>query len=354
MPKGRNISIAYRELICNKVDNYHSADEIWEEIFSKLPSDSEYRITFKLLKKIVKMLSNASEEQKIVFKMGAKTFKSGRPRLTNSLDESMFMQPFLEAHENKTTNPRLRRAAVIFRKVHYSNQESAPSLSTIRRIPKHYDWNRKKIERRHMRQNPIKRQQFLYRASVYDGDDFVNVDETPFSQEDAEEKYGYAPKDERAERIQIVINGKRYTIIIAATCSGILCSAVYDMPVTADIFTSFVKDKLKPLLPRGAVGLIDNVKFHHSETAWKALNESFHGRFLYGEPYSPDLAPVEKVIGLVKDELKVREFEATRYPLQTINNVLELFSVRGEYGHKLYELFNLYRRGHQLYKQQFN
>ncbi len=99
---------------------------------------------------------------------------------------------------------------------------------------------RKKYEYRHFRRCPIERINFLYRISCYNPNTIIDIDETPFNKDEINEDRGYSPKGKRAYKTQIIIRGKSYSIIAAACNRGFLCWAIYDIPVTSDIFIAFL------------------------------------------------------------------------------------------------------------------
>ncbi len=73
---------------------------------------------------------------------------------------------------------------------------------------------------------------------------------------------------------------------------GLLTVDLFNCSINADVFEAWLQQALLPVLPNGAVIVIDNATFHTSEQIKKGVEPA--GCFLeYLPPYSPDLNPIE-------------------------------------------------------------
>jgi transposase len=71
----------------------------------------------------------------------------------------------------------------------------------------------------------------------------------------------------------------------------LLAAALFDSSINTDAFEAWLLQALLPVLPNGAVVVMDNAPFHKPERIQKVVAA---GCFLeYLPPYSPDLNPIE-------------------------------------------------------------
>ena len=56
--------------------------------------------------------------------------------------------------------------------------------------------------------------------------------------------------------------------------------------------------------------------------------------------------PHERVLGLIKNEVREREHQAILYPVETITAVVSMFTIGGERSHSLNDFWNLYLINH--------
>ena len=79
---------------------------------------------------------------------------------------------------------------------------------------------------------------------------------------------------------------------------GALMDGMFKAPFTfkgscnSDLLNIWLQEVLLPILPQGAVLVMDNAAFHKSVKT-KQLIESFGCQLLFLPPYSPDLNPIE-------------------------------------------------------------
>ena len=85
---------------------------------------------------------------------------------------------------------------------------------------------------------------------------------------------------------------RRTNVIGALTGDRLMTAALFDGSINADVFEAWLQQALLPVLPNGAVVVMDNAPFHTSERIQEAVEAA--GCLLeYLPPYSPDLNPIE-------------------------------------------------------------
>ena len=115
--------------------------------------------------------------------------------------------------------------------------------------------------------------------------------------------HGRAPPGERV--VASVPHGhwKVVSTVAAMTGRGVLCSASFDAATDAELFATFVREALVPLLVPGQVVVLDNLAPHKSPQV-RRLVESAGATLVLLPPYSPDLNPIEMAISKVKAVLR--------------------------------------------------
>jgi transposase len=96
---------------------------------------------------------------------------------------------------------------------------------------------------------------------------------------------------------------KVVSTIAAMTSRGVLCSASFDGATDTELFVTFVRETLAPLLVPGQVVVLDNLQPHKSPQV-RRLVEAAGARLLLLPPYSPDFNPIEMAISKVKAVLR--------------------------------------------------
>ena len=104
--------------------------------------------------------------------------------------------------------------------------------------------------------------------------------------------FGYAPKGMRCFGKHDRMSKLRTNVVGALTGDKLMTIALFDSTINTDIFEAWLQHGLLPVLPNGAVVVMDNASFHKSERIQEAIEAA--GCFLeYLPPYSPDLNPIE-------------------------------------------------------------
>jgi transposase len=96
---------------------------------------------------------------------------------------------------------------------------------------------------------------------------------------------------------------KMISTIAAMSVTGIVASASFDGATDTELFVTFVREALVPLLQPGQVLVMDNLPAHKSPQIDRLI-EPTGARVLRLPPYSPDFNPIEMAISKVKTVLR--------------------------------------------------
>jgi transposase len=96
---------------------------------------------------------------------------------------------------------------------------------------------------------------------------------------------------------------KMISTIAAMGVGGIVASGSFDGATDTDLFVTFAREALAPVLKPGQVVVMDNLPAHKSLQI-DQLVESVGARVLRLPPYSPDFNPIEMAISKVKTVLR--------------------------------------------------
>jgi len=118
--------------------------------------------------------------------------------------------------------------------------------------------------------------------------------------------HGRAPRGERV--VARVPHGhwKVISTIAAMSVRGIITSASFDGATDTELFVTFVRDALVPVLRPGQVLVMDNLPAHKSPQVRRLIEEVARARLLLLPPYSPDYSPIEMAISKVKSILRTQ------------------------------------------------
>ncbi len=96
---------------------------------------------------------------------------------------------------------------------------------------------------------------------------------------------------------------KVVSTVAAMTVDGIIAAASFDGATDTELFVTFVREELVPVLRPGQVVVMDNLSPHKSPQV-EQLVASAGARVLLLPPYSPDFNPIENAISKVKTMLR--------------------------------------------------
>lgn len=96
---------------------------------------------------------------------------------------------------------------------------------------------------------------------------------------------------------------KMISTIAAMNTSGIVASGSFDGATDTELFVTFIREALVPVLKPGQVLVMDNLPAHKSPQIDRLI-EAAGARVLRLPPYSPDYNPIEMAISKVKTVLR--------------------------------------------------
>ena len=114
--------------------------------------------------------------------------------------------------------------------------------------------------------------------------------------------YGWAPIG-RTPLIERPAHGRRIRLIGAIALEGALALRQVEGYVDGEVFVSFLRDDLGPLLKPGDVVVLDGPSIHKVAGVAETLAER-GARALYLPPYSPELNPIEMAWSWIKGLLR--------------------------------------------------
>jgi len=118
--------------------------------------------------------------------------------------------------------------------------------------------------------------------------------------------------------------GRNMSLLMVIGLVGIVAWQLYEGSVNADLMSTFVIEKLNPVLPNNSHVVMDNVRFHHSQLVWNSFRNTVQAAFL--PPYSPQLNPIEEVFTVVKRQYKKLHVKTKEEARIAIQYILQLMS----------------------------
>jgi transposase len=115
--------------------------------------------------------------------------------------------------------------------------------------------------------------------------------------------HGRAPMGERVVDAVPLDHWRTTTMVSAMGLSGVTASLVFEGPMDALAFQTYVEQILVPTLRAGDVVLMDNLS-SHKVAGIAAMIEEVGARVEYLPPYSPDFNPIEPMWSKVKTYLR--------------------------------------------------
>jgi len=147
-----------------------------------------------------------------------------------------------------------------------------------------------------------KRKEFIEELEKKTKQPIVFIDECGIKN-NLKNEYGRAP---RGVTIVDEVKGRateKLNLIAGLLNNEVIAPMTYDCNTNTEVFNTWLKECLIPILPENSLIVLDNAKFHKSEET-KDIVE-FHGhQLLFLPPYSPDLNPIEKCWAVIKRKLR--------------------------------------------------
>lgn len=151
------------------------------------------------------------------------------------------------------------------------------------------------------------------------------MDESGVGVQTGVRRRAWARRGERALVCTPLSDGRRVTTLTTIGCGGVVLEGLAEGGVNASTYIEYM-EVLLPLLPRGAMLVVDNAPIHHAAHVYvKALAEAIGVRLVFSAPYSPDMQPIEIYFGLEKQWLRAHrdEIEHLDLILDPVNAVTE-------------------------------
>jgi transposase len=138
-------------------------------------------------------------------------------------------------------------------------------------------------------------------------------------------QYGRAPRGERL--VAKVPHGhwKTLTLVAALRIDGVKAPYVVDGAVDGPSFLAYVIEVLAPVLRKGDVVFMDNLRTHKVGGVREAIEAAgAHVRFL--PPYSPDLNPIEMAFSKLKAALRKGAARTVTALIKLIGKLVKAFA----------------------------
>lgn len=165
-----------------------------------------------------------------------------------------------------------------------------------------------------------KRKAFLREVAKVDPNDLVFLDESGCNIA-MTASYGRAPVGVRIAESKPANWGKNLTVVGAIKNDRVVCHRTLVGAMNKPRFIDFIRQVLCPLLPRGAVVVLDNLRAHHASEVREAI-EGVGANVLYLPPYSPDLNPIELCWSFAKTWLRRLARRTESELRKAINNTM--------------------------------
>jgi transposase len=149
------------------------------------------------------------------------------------------------------------------------------------------------------------RELFIDTFSEVDAEEMIFIDESGLHL-GMTRGYGRGLSSDRVIDFAPFNKGTRVTMIGAISAGEVKAAMYGDWHLDGDIFTSFVKECLVPVLRPGQMVFMDNLRTH-KVAGIKELIEATGARLIYLPPYSPDLNPIELCWSKLKSYIRKQE-----------------------------------------------
>ena len=139
--------------------------------------------------------------------------------------------------------------------------------------------------------------------------DMLDVDECAIYVTSGNRTFGHAYVGERAVEVQRYEPGHRFSLLMAAgRRHGDVYFVLYENEnVDSEKFSAFLEDEVFPHCGPARTLMWDNLAAHLTAQVLAVVAHGGH-RALPRPPYSPDLAPIEYIFGLIQARLKKYQF----------------------------------------------
>lgn len=111
------------------------------------------------------------------------------------------------------------------------------------------------------------------------------------------------------------------TLVAAITWDEVIAPMVLDGAMDSLAFTAYVEQVLVPVLPAGAIVVMDNLPPHKAPAISRLLGQA-NAELWYLPPYSPDFNPIEQMWSKVKSYLRSAKARTQEELLRAIAKAL--------------------------------
>lgn len=164
-----------------------------------------------------------------------------------------------------------------------------------------------------------KRKEFIDKIETYDDSQIIYLDESGIRNNEAIE-YGWALKGQKLYDLKNGSRNKSFNIIAALKNGELIAPFAFEGACNSDIFNTYLRKILKPLLTKGSVIVLDNASFHKFSDMKKIAEKS--GCIVeFLPPYSPDLNDIEGYWHSVKSRFRRIIKNTGKSPIDAITEV---------------------------------
>jgi transposase len=147
-----------------------------------------------------------------------------------------------------------------------------------------------------------RRAAFLAAQASLDAHRLIFVDESGFRL-GSPPRFGWAPRGEDAPGKTVCGAWETITMLGAISLDGFRGFMTVNAGTGTDVFLAFVEQVLAPNLRPGDIVVMDNLGAHKAPTVREAIRKAGADTLLL-PPYSPELNPIERAWGKLKDILR--------------------------------------------------
>ena len=145
------------------------------------------------------------------------------------------------------------------------------------------------------------------------------------------QRYGWAPRGERACGQAPCNRGANTTILAAMNKRGLLATMTVEGAANTEVFLTYLDRVLCPALRRGQTVLLDNLRVHKSAAVREKI-EARGCRLVFLPRYSPDFNPIEGAFSKLKTFLRRQAARTPRTLRRAITKGLATITARNADG----------------------
>lgn len=117
--------------------------------------------------------------------------------------------------------------------------------------------------------------------------------------------------------------GQNLTLLCALTLTGPTAPLVVEGSVNGDVFVTYIRQVLVPVLRPGQVVVLDNLGAHLRPQV-RELVEATGALLVYLPPYSPDLNPIEFLFSKLKAAMRALAARTREGVLEALRQALDM------------------------------